>query len=263
MANEIAIAGQNIPSIHEIYKDKAAFENIQRIAKMFSASDLVPNRFKNNIQNTVIALELAQRMNASAIMVMQNLYIVHGSPGWSGQFVIASINACGKFGDDLNYEWSGTEGKDDWGCRAITVDKKGKEKRGAKVTLSMAKAEGWYEKTGSKWKTMPEQMLMYRAASFFGRTFCPDVMNGMYTVEEIEDYTTMAGVDMDAYVLRLLDGANLDDEGKKMIEDKVNEGMTEDEAFIIANDLRNNQLNPVTHGKQYSVTDAKEAVKRL
>jgi hypothetical protein len=51
----------------------------------------------------------------------------------------------------------------------------------------MAKAEGWFAKNGSKWKTMPELMLRYRAAAFFGRLYAPDVLNGMHATEEAED----------------------------------------------------------------------------
>lgn len=257
--SDLAIAGSNLPSIHDAYKNKDAFENIQRVARLFSASDLVPVRYKNNIQNTVIALELAQRMNASALMVMQSLYVVHGSPAWSGQFVISAINSCGKFSTELDFEWSGTEGKDDWGCRCVNFDKKGKEKRGAKVTISMAKAEGWYDKSGSKWKTMPEQMLMYRAASFFGRIFCPEVLNGMYTVEEVTDYTELSTASMDGYIQKLLQGASLSEEEKGIIEDKIEGGLSEEEAWSIANELSKNQLDPVSQGKNYSLTEAAEA----
>jgi hypothetical protein len=51
----------------------------------------------------------------------------------------------------------------------------------------MAKAEGWVSRKGSKWATMPELMLMYRAASFFGRLYAPEVLMGMHSMEEIQD----------------------------------------------------------------------------
>ena len=51
----------------------------------------------------------------------------------------------------------------------------------------MAKAEGWYTKNGSKWKTMPEQMLQYRAAAFWTRAYAPEIALGMHTAEEIHD----------------------------------------------------------------------------
>jgi hypothetical protein len=51
----------------------------------------------------------------------------------------------------------------------------------------MAKDEGWLTKNGSKWRTMPELMLKYRAAAFFARTECPEALYGFQTSDEVED----------------------------------------------------------------------------
>lgn len=53
--------------------------------------------------------------------------------------------------------------------------------------MEMAVKEGWYQKNGSKWQSMPEQMLRYRAASFFGRIYAPDLLMGLKTQEEEQD----------------------------------------------------------------------------
>ena len=58
---------------------------------------------------------------------------------------------------------------------------------GTDVTIKMAKAEKWYDKDGSKWKTMPQQMLAYRAAAFFIRTCAPEISMGLPTSDELED----------------------------------------------------------------------------
>lgn len=161
------------------------FDHAQRVAKMLSSSSLIPKEYQNNVQNTMIALEMANRIGASPLMVMQNLYIVHGKPSWSSTFIIASINACKKF-SPLRFELSG-EG-DEYGCFAWALDIVTKDRlEGPKVTMKMAKAEGWLDKNGSKWKTMPELMLRYRAAAFFGRLYAPELMMGMQTQEEVVD----------------------------------------------------------------------------
>ena len=51
----------------------------------------------------------------------------------------------------------------------------------------MAEAEGWTSKKGSKWLTMGDQMLRYRAAAFFARVYCPHALMGLKTVEEVKD----------------------------------------------------------------------------
>lgn len=169
----------------EVFGNSESFEHGQRVAKMLSSSSLIPKEYQNNIQNTMIALEMANRIGANPLMVMQNLYIVHGKPSWSSTFIIASINACGKF-SPLRYEMSGEGEK--YGCIAWAYDKETKERlEGPKVTWEMANAEGWVNKSGSKWKTMPELMFRYRAAAFFGRLYAPELLMGILTADETED----------------------------------------------------------------------------
>lgn len=151
---------------------------------MLSSSSLVPKDYQGRLDNCLIALEMSHRIGASPLMVMQNLHIIQGKPSWSSPFIIASINTCGRF-DKLKFRKSG-EGED-YGYEAYAKDKTGIECVGPKVTMKMVKAEGWMDKNGSKWKTMPELMFQYRAAAFFGRLHCPEIMMGMHTVEEVID----------------------------------------------------------------------------
>jgi len=58
---------------------------------------------------------------------------------------------------------------------------------GPEISIGMANAEGWLSKNGSKWQTMPELMLRYRAAAFFARLYAPDITLGMQTSEELHD----------------------------------------------------------------------------
>ena len=159
-----------------------AFAHIQRVAKMFASSSLIPDTFKGNIPNCTIALEMAHRMGANPMAVMQNLYIVHGRPGWSSQFIIACLNQCGKF-SPLRFRIVGDG--DNKECVAWAKElETGETLDGPPVSISMAKKEGWYSKNGSKWQTMPDLMLRYRAATFFGRLYAPDLLMGMKTAEE-------------------------------------------------------------------------------
>lgn len=163
----------------------AAFAHIQRVAKLFAASDLVPDAFRGKAANCTIALEMAHRMGANPMAVMQNLYIVHGRPGWSAQFIVACLNQCGKF-SPIRFDISGDgESRE---CIAWAIEKEtGERLEGPAVTMRMAKEEGWSTKAGSKWKTMPDLMLRYRAATFFGRLYAPDLLMGMQTTDEIAD----------------------------------------------------------------------------
>ena len=162
-----------------------SFEDAQRIAGALAKSTLVPKDYQGNVANTMIALEMAQRVNASPMAVMQNLYIIHGRPSWSSQFTIAALNGCGRF-SPLRFVVDGDG--DSKTCYAWAYDRSDGEKLdGPNVSIAMAKAEGWYQKNGSKWKTMPDLMLRYRAAKFFGNLYAPDIMMGMSTEDEVKD----------------------------------------------------------------------------
>lgn len=181
------MAEDRMPVVKMGWGDLQGFELMQRGAKAIASSTLVPQQFQGNIPNCLIALEMAQRIGASPLMVCQNLYIVHGRPGWSAKFLIASFNQCGRF-SALRFEWTGTRGKDDWGCRAWATERAtGERIEGPLITIALAKAEGWESKTGSKWKTIPELMLTYRAAAWLVNTHAPEISMGLNSAEEIGD----------------------------------------------------------------------------
>jgi hypothetical protein len=159
------------------------------MAKALASSTLVPDVYRGeaNLGNCIIALELSQRIGASVMAVMQSMVPIHGKPTWSASFLIATVNSCGRF-SPMRFRWVGKEGTDEWGCRAYAVERDSNlELVGALVTIAMAKVEGWYGKSGSKWKTMPEQMLQYRAGAFWCRTYAPEIALGMHTSEEVQD----------------------------------------------------------------------------
>lgn len=184
MSNELIAAPQTGVSASE---KTQLFELAQRKAKMYASSTLVPERYANNPANCMIALNIANRIGADELMVMQNLYVVHGNPGWSAQFLIAAFNGCGRFAP-IRYEMEGVPGQPKSSCTAVSRDlKTGEEIRGTKVTWEMVNAEKWNAKAGSKWLTMPEQMFRYRAAAFLVRTTAPEIAIGMQTKEELDD----------------------------------------------------------------------------
>lgn len=173
----------NLPAI----QGAAAFELLQRAAKALSLSSLVPDGYKNSLPNCMIALRIADRIGADPMMVMQNLDIVHGRPSWRAQFLIGTANSCGRF-SAIRYEFFGDRANDTWGCRAFAIEKSTSEKLvGPDITIAIAKAEGWLNKAGSKWKTIPQLMLMYRAGAWWVRTYAPELSLGFHTAEEQSD----------------------------------------------------------------------------
>jgi len=169
------------------FTDSASFDLAQRVAKALASSTLVPAQFQSNVPNCLIALEMAQRIGASPLLVAQNLYIVQGRPSWSAKFLIATFNQSGRY-SSIRYEWRGTEGKKDRACRAWAIEKAtGDRVESAWVTWELVEAEGWSKKNGSKWLTMPEQMFMYRSAAWLVNTHAPEISMGLNTADELAD----------------------------------------------------------------------------
>lgn len=161
------------------------FQHTQRVAKALSASQLVPQAYQGDagFANCIVAIMVAQRVGIDPFTVMQNMDVIHGRPSWKSTYIISAVNSSGRFAP-LRFE---TDDVDGGRCRAWTTDKSGERLDGPWVSIKMAKAEGWIDRKGSKWATMPDLMLRYRAAAFFGRLYAPDILNGMQTAEEVVD----------------------------------------------------------------------------
>ncbi|MDQ6212331.1 hypothetical protein [Achromobacter insolitus] len=218
-----------MPIVAPGFSSLQGFELMQRAARLLSSSTLVPVAYRQTIEkldrygnvkesrenpnalaNSVVALNMAQRMGADPLMVMQNLYIVEGRPSWSSQWIIAAINGCGRFSPlrfriesrgerEVEYKstyWDNNQRHtkvekvkiNDKVCVAWAIEKEtGEVIESPAVSIEMAVLEGWYTKNGSKWQTMDEVMLRYRTASFFGKLYAPELLMGLQTVEEAQD----------------------------------------------------------------------------
>lgn len=163
------------------------FEFGLRVAKMLSSSTLVPKEYAGNVANTAIALNMAARIGADPLQVMQSLVVVHGRPTWSAQFLIACFNQCGRY-SSIRYRFTGERGKDTYGCVAYATElATGEQIESSEITIGLAKAEGWYSRNGSKWQTIPQHMLMLRSAAWLVRTHAPELAMGLATKEEAID----------------------------------------------------------------------------
>ncbi len=169
--------------------DTGRFNHLWRVAQLFADSGLVPQHFQGQPANCFIAVQMAVRMGVDPFMFMQNTYIVHGRPGMEAKLAIALINSSGLFTDSLDYEIVGTDPfAKDYKVRCTAFRKStGKLIEGPWIDWNIVRAEKWDAKEGSKWKTMPGMMFMYRAATWFGRTHCPERLMGMMTADEQED----------------------------------------------------------------------------
>jgi hypothetical protein len=187
MSNALTTVSPNEVPQSSAFSGKEAFAVAQRVGQALASSSIVPKDYQGNVANVMVAMEYAHRIGASVLAVMQNLDVIHGRPSLRATFLIATVNASGRF-TPLRFRWQGEEGADSWGCRAVATDREsGEECIGPLITIELAKGEGWVNKSGSKWKTLPELMLMYRSAAFWTRVYAPEISLGLHTTDELED----------------------------------------------------------------------------
>lgn len=193
---ELAMINQTSTGIStNVFSDPEQFKKLYDIGKMFASSSMVPQVYQGKPMDCVIAVDMANRMSVSPLMVMQNLDVVRGKPRWNGKAAKTLVESSGKF-KELKHVYTGTPGTDSWGCylQGIRISD-GELVKGAEVTIKMAKDEGWYSKLDkygketSKWQTMPELMLAYRASTFFANVHTPDRLMGVSVEGEPEDIT--------------------------------------------------------------------------
>lgn len=174
-------------SLPTMWNNTALMRNAWKTATMISNTSIIPQQYRNKPGECLIAIDMANRMGISPIMVMQSSQVVQGNFTWKGSACKAFIDGCGKF-ENSRYVMIGEQGQPGWGCYLSAVRRKtGETVNGPAVTWKMAVDEGWANKNGSKWKTMADLMLRYRAAAFFARTECPEVLMGFQTAEEVQD----------------------------------------------------------------------------
>lgn len=170
-----------------IFNSSDSFKLAFQMAKALSQSTIVPPTFQRSEANCMVAISQAQKLGVDPFVVMNNMYMIQGKITWKSEFIIAMINASRKFDTELQFEEEEKDGKP-YACTAFTF-KDGRKISGIKVTMDMADKEGWTKKNGTKWATLPQLMLRYRAAVFFARFNAPELTSGLYTVEEGEDVT--------------------------------------------------------------------------
>ena len=199
--NEMSVKSQDTINYGmTMWSDTKSMNAAMKVANLLAKSQLLPEQYIGHPENCLIAIDIANRMRVSPLLVAQNLYVVRGKPGWSGSFAISAINNCWKF-RPLDFVYTKNGGAGSYSQSTRLSD--GKLLKGTEITLDMAKNEGWSTKPGSKWLTMSEQMLAYRAGSFFARAYCPEVLLGVQTIDEIQDVNGYADEDKSVVTIEL------------------------------------------------------------
>lgn len=165
--------------------DTARFNQGWRVAQAFASSKMVPAHFQGNTAGVFVILHMATRMELDPFQVLQNMYMVHGKPGMETKLALALVNTRGPFRDPIDWEFDDEENPRK--CTAYAFLKSTGVRRSYTLDWDTVIKEGWLNKDGSKWKTIPKLMLMYRSAIFLIRLVCPEVILGLSTLDELQD----------------------------------------------------------------------------
>lgn len=185
MSDELTPYAKSSPILNS-----SLFNQLYRGAQLFASTQLIPKHLQGKPADCFVALHVAQRMQEDPMTVMQNMYVVSGTPGWKTTYLIARINSSGLIKGRITWDVSG-KGDNLSVTAKATLTETG-EAVAATADMAMAKAEGWT--SNKKYQSMPEQMLRYRSASMLQRLYFPEVLLGYQTVEELETQQPMRDV---------------------------------------------------------------------
>jgi len=176
-------------------------------SRYLAANPIIPESFRGKPLLVFAALTIAKARGIDPFFVMANLVPIHGRFGWNGAGMIGLLRASGGIKGTLHYERE-ADSEDGFRVRAWAIDKESGEKVwGIWVSMRMAQAENWTK--NQKYKTMPEVMLTYRAATLFVRMHYPDALMGFQEVGEVEDLA--ASGQLEPRAVDLEPDAGLDD----------------------------------------------------
>ena len=186
MENELSTNFQITPNfVMDSMLNPQIFEQLQRASTLFSKSGLVPDNFKNNPAACFVGLQLAGAIGCNPFMLFQGMYSIGGKIGLETKLAVAIANQKGVFSTPITHKFTG-EGKTR-SCTATATLAKSKKEVSITVDWEMVEKEGWNKKNGSKWNTMPDQMFRYRSSMWLIRTYAPEVLMGLNSLDELED----------------------------------------------------------------------------
>lgn len=169
---------------NKVFTMLECLEKLEKAADLLSKSSIIPEFYRGNKHNVLIALIMAYRFDMDPTSIMYNTYIHKGKLVMSTSLMIALANNSGLFATNIKFRVE-NEGTKDLKVTAYAQLKKGDLEIETTVSLAMAEADGWTKNI--KYRTMPVHMLKYRAATFLIRTHTPEVLSGLHTIEEVED----------------------------------------------------------------------------
>jgi hypothetical protein len=162
----------------------ATFDDAYRFAKMVAASDFAPKDFKGKPESCLLAIQHGSEVGLSPMQSLQSIACINGRPSVWGDAALALV-----MGSPVcEHVSEGIDGEGEQMAAICVAKRRGYEKATVvRFSVSDAKKAGLWGKSGP-WTQYPKRMLQLRARGFALRDAFPDVLKGLVTAEEAQDY---------------------------------------------------------------------------
>ena len=161
-----------------------SFDDAFRFSKMVASSEFAPKDFKGKPESCMLAIQHGSEVGLSPMQSLQSIAVINGRPTIWGDAALALVigsHVC-------EYVTEGVDGEGDKMAAVCFAKRRGYEKATiVRFSVDDAKKAGLWGKSGP-WQQYPKRMLQLRARGFALRDAFPDVLRGLITAEEAQDY---------------------------------------------------------------------------
>lgn len=157
-----------------------SLDEAMKYSEIIAKSDIVPQDYKGNPSNILIAVQMGAELGLPPLQALQNIAVINGRPSVWGDSLIAIARA------HPGCEYI-TETFDDQTMTATcTVKRRGEPEQKRHFSKADAELANLWGKKGP-WQTTPKRMLQMRARGFALRDVFPDALRGIALAEESRD----------------------------------------------------------------------------
>jgi len=162
----------------------ATITEAMEFSKMLADSSMVPRAYQGKPQDIMVCVQWGYEIGLAPMQALQNIAVINGKPSVYGDAAMALVQASPVCeGVEEYMEGEGTPNP----VAVCVAHRKGRKPVTAKFSVEDAKRAGLWGKQGP-WQAYPKRMLAMRARGFALRDAFPDVLKGLITAEEAQDF---------------------------------------------------------------------------
>jgi hypothetical protein len=162
----------------------ATLTEAMAFSEMLAKSSMVPRAYQGKAEDVLVAMQWGREIGLAPLQALQNIAVINGKPSVYGDAAMALVQASPVCEDiEETIEGEGTPNP----VAVCIAKRKGRKPVVARFSLEDAKRAGLWGKPGP-WQAYPKRMMQMRARGFALRDAFPDVLKGLITVEEAQDY---------------------------------------------------------------------------